>query len=69
MSIILDNVAVPRQGPVELHINISINIQITADEAQRQVNRRDTPRLARAGLAGSAESWPRRHRRPDRSRC
>ena len=39
MSIILDNFAVPRQGQVELHVNISINIQITADEAQRQVNR------------------------------
>jgi hypothetical protein len=39
MSIILDNFAVPRQGQVELHVNISINIKITAEEAQRQVNR------------------------------
>ena len=39
MTIILDPYAIPEQGPVELKVNRSFEIKVTAEEARRQVNR------------------------------
>lgn len=39
MSIILDNYNVPNQGHVDLKVNVSFEIKVTAEEARRKVNR------------------------------
>lgn len=39
MSIILDNYRVPQQGHVDLNINLSFEIKITAEEARHKVQR------------------------------
>ncbi|MEK7785243.1 MAG: hypothetical protein AAB658_07455, partial [Chloroflexota bacterium] len=39
MTIIIDNYAVPEKGTLEININISVEIKVTAEQAQRRVNR------------------------------
>ena len=39
MTIILENYALPEKGPVEIKVNVSFEIKVTAEEARRKVNR------------------------------
>ncbi len=39
MTIILDNFAIPEKGMLEININVSVEIRVTAEQAQRRVNR------------------------------
>jgi len=39
MTIILDNLSLPEKGPVEIKVNVSFEIKVTAEEARRKVNR------------------------------
>ena len=38
MTIILENYALPEKGPVEIKVNFSFEIKVTAEEARRLVN-------------------------------
>ena len=39
MTIILDNYTLPEKGPIEIKVNLAIDIKVTAEEARRKVNR------------------------------
>ncbi len=39
MTIILENLSLPEKGPVEIKVNVSFEIKVTAEEARRKVNR------------------------------
>ena len=39
MTIVLENLTIPERGMLELNVNQSIEIKVTAEEARRKVNR------------------------------
>jgi hypothetical protein len=39
MTIILDNITLPQKGPVHIHLNLTFEIAVTAEEARKKVNR------------------------------
>ena len=39
MTILFENIAVPEKGPVQVNVNVSFQIRVTAKEARREVNR------------------------------
>ena len=39
MTVVLENLIIPERGVLELNVNQSIEIKVTAEEARRKVNR------------------------------